>query len=205
LLTGVDTNVSVTAPTPNASCDASAIDHTVYGASYPWGGHTHHDSAQTEFTCNKCPNGHPHLQGSFALIGNDENDELDPDLPLTSDWIEVLFVDGNTYYSRLHDATTNDTWEYRGFYFCSQQPENPHERIIWVPTEVIQAGPAGNQVQVGRASVSDVVLSSQDHAGVINLFWFNDAALTGGTGGYYEYCKFGSQVNGKTCRNRFND
>lgn len=210
-LTGVNTSVPYTTPTPNAGCDSTAVDHGVYGAVYPWGGYRHWDTAQTRFTCNRCPGGRAVLQGKSQLIGraNGGDGEFDPDFPLASDVIESLYVDGNTFYVHRLDAKSGDEYEWRGYYVCTQKPENGKERILWIPTEVLQPGPSDNAAVVGKADVSDPQLTSQDLAGAAYIFWFNDGALTGGTGAGYEYCRFGTQVDVggtiKLCRDRFAD
>lgn len=206
-LTGVETNVAVTPPTPNAGCDQSDVETGDFGATYPWGGYTHWDADQTEFTCNQCPNGEPGMSGMYQLIGRTNNGEgeLDPDLPELTDWVEVLYIDGNTFYQRMLDAKSGDEWVFRGYYVCTQKPENGNERILWIPTEVDKAGPSGNQAVVGKGAVSDGFLVSQDVEGVFLLYWYDDGALTGGAWLSFEYCKFNADIEGKSCRNRFDE
>ena len=210
-ITGVNTSVPYTTPTPNAGCDPTEVDHGTYGAVYPWGGYTHWDTGHTRFTCNQCPGGRAAIQGRYQLIGRGDGGEgeFDPDFPLASDEIESLYVDGNTFYVHWRDTRNGDEYEWRGYYFCSQKPENPKERIVWVPTEVVQAGPSDNQVVVGKGDVSDPQLTSQEISGAAYLFYFDDGALIGGTGVGYEYCRWGTEIDvggvTKLCRDRFAD
>jgi len=206
-VTGVRTDVEVSSVTPDPRCDAESVETGRFGATYPWGGYTHWDEDRTAFTCNRCPNGLSILQGSWTVIGRTDKGEgeLDADLPDPGDWVETLRIDGNTYAIEMLDARSGEKWEYGGYYVCTQKPENGHDRVLWIPTRVVAAGPAGNQVSVGRAAVSDPPLASQDYMGVVLLYWFRDGALTGGESLSMEYCRFGTDIDGKLCRDRFAD
>lgn len=187
-LTGVDTGVTVTAPTPNPACSRDQVDRGDHGASYPWGGLT---AGGTTYTCNKCPTGLSTFQGMWRAHGF-ADDGLTPDFSKgasASDDAEILFIDGNTWYSRMHDQQSGRTVESRGWFFCSQKPEHPNEHLFWVTVEP----------NAGRASESDVILSQGDDLRLI--FWYDEVG--GGTGISIGYCKIGSQAGGVSCNNPF--
>lgn len=197
-LTGVNTNVTVTPPTPNASCDASEVDTGTHGSTYPWGGLS---AGGSSYTCNKCPSGLQDFQGSFRAHGYAE-DETTPDYDkgnsaATGD-AEILFIDGNTWYSKLYLKDGDITEEKRGYFFCSQQPEHPNEHLFWVITEVVDDG--GSGLEAGDVLRTDVILSQGTDRKLI--YWFRD--LTGQLYDQFGYCKIGTQAEGKTCNNPFN-
>lgn len=193
-LTGVNTNVTVTTPTPNASCAADEVDTGDYGATYPWGGLT---AGGVSYTCNRCPSGLESLQGRWRAHGWAE-DEVTPDYTIgsQSDEGEVLYIDGNTWYS--HWVKPDGTeFEVRGWFLCSQQPEHPNEHYFWVSLEAVPASALGNDVKaIYRSNV-------KLDAGVNNVLfeWFNE--LTGS--GLYQtgYCKIGTERGGVECNNPF--
>lgn len=197
-LTGVNTNVTVTTPTPNASCNAGAVDTGTHGAKYPWGGLTAGDK---NYTCNKCPGGLQDFQGSFRAHGY-AADETTPDYDkgnsaATGD-AEILFIDGNTWYSKFYDKQSNTTQETRGYFVCTQQPEHPNEHLFWVVTEVVDDG--GSGLEAGDILRTDVILSQGSDRKLI--YWFDD--LVGQTYVQIGYCKIGTAAEGKTCNNPFN-
>lgn len=193
-LTGVNTNVTVTTPTPNASCNAGAVDTGTHGAKYPWGGLT---AGSSNFTCNKCPGGIDSLQGRWRAHGWQE-DKITPDYEIgsQSNEGEILYIDGNTWYS--HWVKPDGTeFEVRGWYMCSQQPEHPNEHLFWVSLEAVPSSALGNEVKsIYRSNV-------KLDAGINNMLfeWFNE--LTGS--GLYQtgYCKIGTERGGVTCNNPF--
>jgi hypothetical protein len=196
-LTGVNTNVTVTTPTPNASCAANEVDTGTHGAKYPWGGLT---AGSTSFTCNKCPGGLQDFQGSFRAHGY-AADETTPDYDkgnnaATGD-AEVLLIDGNTWYSKFYDKQSDTTQETRGFFMCSQQPEHPNEHLFWVVTEVVDDG--GSGLEAGDVLRTDVILSQGADRKLI--YWMDD--LVGQTYVQIGYCKIGTESGGKTCNDPF--
>ncbi len=193
-LTGVNTNVTVTEPTPNAGCAASEVDNGDHGASYPWGGLT---AAGTSYTCNKCPSGLQDFQGMFRAHGfaaDETTPDYDKGADASSDDAELLYIDGNTFYFKLYDKQTNTTDEARGWFFCSQKPENNGEHLFWVVTDGIQGAP-----QDGDINRTDVILSQGADRKLISYF----DELTGQTNVQIGYCKIGTSSGGKTCNNPF--
>ena len=196
-LTGVLTEVSVTTPTRNADCDDGAIDTGVYGAKYPWGGLA---VDGLTFTCNKCPGGLPDLQGQFRAHGWDGDWGGTPDYdignsPAKGD-AEVLFIDGNTWYSKLYFRSENRTEETRGYFFCSQRPEHANEHLFWVITEVVDDGGIG--LDAGTVWRTEVISSGAERK-VIS--WFAD--LSGEQNVQTGYCRIGTEFADKACNDPF--
>jgi hypothetical protein len=195
-LTGVNVNVQVNTPTPNAACDASEVDNVQNGAKYPWGGLT---AGGTAYTCNKCPTGLSFFQGKWRAHGFTEDGT--PDYTKLGDAstgdAEALYIDGNTWYSHFRDQQDNQSVETRGWFFCSQQPEHPNEHLFWV---TLQATPAGNLgANAGDINESDVILP----AGADNqlIAWYDE--IGGETSVSIGYCKIGSVRAGVTCNDPF--
>lgn len=194
-LTGVNTNVTVTTPTPNASCNAEAVDTGTHGAKYPWGGLT---AGDTSFTCNKCPAGLPNFSGRWRAHGYvDNSDEPDYSKGSTASEAEIFYIDGNTWYS--HWVKPDGTeFEVRGWFFCSQQPEHPNEHYFWKSLETVPASALGGDIpEVYRSNVK------LDAGGDRVLFeWFYE--LTGTTLYQTGYCRIGTTYNGQNCNDPFN-
>ncbi|HRE91530.1 MAG TPA: hypothetical protein PK095_20595 [Myxococcota bacterium] len=194
-LTGVNTNVTVTPPTPNASCDAAGVDNRTHGAKYPWGGA---QIGNTSYTCNSCPGGIDHFQGSWRAHGFVENDGDDWDIDLSkgananSDDAELLLIDGNTFYTRFYDSQSDTLEETRGWYFCSQKPENANEHIFWVKEE---------ETSTGSVNRSNVILSLGASTDFKLIEWFD--TITSTTSVKIGYCRLGAVRNGVTCNNPF--
>lgn len=205
-LTGVNTNVTVTAPTRNAACDNGEVDNANHGAKYPWGGLT---VGTTNYTCNACPGGLEALQGQwrFFLFDNDDNEDYTS--PAASDYAEVVYIDGNTWYTKIYDSQASPkTVEARGYYACLQQPEHPNKHLLWVTLEATPTGAQG--WSAGEAFGSDVPLIGGASGKDWRAYWYNDPRDTNAdfnktTGGDDEkpYCQFGSSAGGKTCSNPF--
>ena len=192
-LTGVNTNVTVTEPTPNAAC--ATADHpsaATGGAEYPWGGLT---VGTTAYTCNGCPDGLPELQGSWRLHGfqdppNDETPDYNYPDPATKGAFELL-VDGNTFMVRDSDPSAGTDVVSRGWYFCSQKPENDHKYLYWV-----DLGKSG----ADAITRTDTVLTD----GTNNLLLFFFANAVSGTESLpYPLCRLGTTRNGQTCDDPF--
>ncbi len=196
-LTGVNTNVQVTTPTRNANCDNGEVDNGNNGAKYPWGGL---NADGKDFTCNRCPTGIVDFQGEWRAHGF-AADETTPDYTKGSDAgtgdAEILFIDGNTWYSHFHDQQEGKSVETRGWFLCTQQPEHPNEHIFWV---TLQAVPAGNLgANNGDINESDVILSSGTDKKLIA--WYDEVG--GNTSAQIGYCKIGTSSGGQTCNNPF--
>ena len=193
-LTGVETNVSVTPVTPNASCDASEVDNTDHGATYPFGGL---EVEGTSYTCNKCPNGNKELQGSWRTHGwkADNEDEVDYSIGSEATDANVLLVDGNTFSYEVRQ-TDGANYIARGYYVCTQKPEHPNEHIFWQVVETEPANVLGTPDVPGLWRTDVVLNSGPDN---ILLFWF--AALTGDQQYSLGYCRVGSTVGDQTCNN----
>lgn len=193
-LTGVYTDVSVTAPPRNPLCHDSSIDSRVHGARYPWAGL---EVAGILYTCNRCPTGLETLQGRFRAHGYAEDNET-PDFSEGGDAAtgdaDLLEVDGNTWHRKRYGPASRQLIESRGWFFCSQQPEHPNEHLFWVSTEVV-AGPGA----VGDTARSDVVLSAGRDRHLISWFAEVDGSL------FYQssYCRIGTAQNGKVCTDPF--
>jgi hypothetical protein len=197
-LTGVNTNVQVTVPQRNANCDDSRVDNATHGARYPWGGLT---AGERTFTCNRCPSGLGDFQGMWRAHGF-AADQSTPDYNKGSDAAnddaELLFIDGNTWYSRLHDHQSGQSVETRGWFVCTQQPEHPNEHLFWVTLQATPAGVFG--ANAGDINESDVILSSGTDKKLIA--WYDDVG--GNTSVQIGYCKIGTQSGSQTCNNPFN-
>ncbi len=195
-LTGVNTKVTVTAPTPNASCaTADQLEPPTGGAAYPWGGLT---VGATTYTCNGCPDGLKELQGSWRLHGflpapnDDTPDYAWPD-PATDGGF-VLRVDGNTFYTRDVDPQQSTNEVSRGWYFCSMKPENGQKHLYWVNTETDPSGGAGDVTRTDR-----ILTDGSDR---LLVFFFDDPA-TGTSNFPYPLCRIGSTVGDQTCTDPF--
>ena len=196
-LTGVNTNVTVTAPTRNANCDNTEVDNGNNGAKYPWGGLT---AGTTTYTCNKCPTGLADFQGKWRAHGY-KADMTTPDYSkgadAATDDAEIFYVDGNTYYSHFHDQQEGKSVETRGWYVCTQQPEHAHEHIFWVTLEATPAGVLGSNA--GDIGESDVILSQGSDKKLIT--WYDE--VDGATSLQMGYCKIGTSSGSQTCNNPF--
>jgi len=196
-LTGVNTNVTSTPPTPNAGCDLSEVDNTNHGARYPWNGFT---EGATTYTCNKCPGGHPALQGQWRAFEYEaDNDTPNYEAPAASDQAEILFVDGNTWYTGYYDSRESvSRVDARGYYFCTQKPEHPNEHLGWVILEADPEGALG--YDTGGSYGSDVPLTA---TGELRMYYY--ATIAEQNGAHLDatrpYCKFGATSAGKTCTN----
>ncbi len=191
-LTGVDTRVNVTPPAA-ADCDQSTFIDGIHGAQYPWGGAT---IAGQTYTCNGCPGGHPEVQGMYRVMGFDDDGTANPDLPdADNDYAELLYIDGNTWYSVIRDARAGTTTETRGWFFCAMKPEHPNAHTFWTTTAVDQGS-----AQVGGVNESDVFLTLGGGAEML-LFWTNEPGTSLGI--ELGYCRIGSTVGGKLCQSPF--
>lgn len=197
-LTGVNTNVTVTTPTRNPGCDNSEVDNGSNGIKYPWGGLT---VDGVSFTCNKCPTGLADFQGKWRAHGFKDEEQSDPDYSkgadADNDDAEVLYIDGNTWYSHLHDHQEMKSVETRGWFLCTQQPEQPNERLFWVTLQASPEGALG--ANAGDINKSDVILSSGSDRKLI--FWYDTTA--GETNYPIGYCKIGTAAGGQTCNDPF--
>lgn len=195
-LTGVDrSGETCTEPTRSPTCTGPSYQATNAFA-YPWCGSS---NGSDTYTCNGCPDGHPLLQGRFRAMGFCDAMAGDPDVdtPVPSDFAELLFIEGNTWYARIKNGSNNSDYEARGWYFCSEQPENSNAHLFWVTTEVITD--TSGTAQVGDTIRTDVPLDAGD--GPL-LFYFNE--LMGSDAGVNAtYCKIGETVNGEECYDPF--
>lgn len=195
--TGVNTNVTVTTPNPNPSCDPGEIDRGPFGfVTYPWGGRTIGGKA---YTCNKCPGGIRDFQGKWRAHGFTSDGEIDYSLGAVagSDDAELLFIDGNTFYSRIYDLQEDKTVELHGWFFCGQQPEQADEHLFWV---VLDATPDGTWgYTAGTIFESDVILSWANDRKLIT--WFDD--LGANTSADIGYCQIGTAAGGQLCNDPF--
>lgn len=194
--TGVNVAVTVTTPTPNPSCDPRRVEPGPFGYVYPWGGATLQGK---NYTCNKCPGGLRDFQGKWRAHGFTEGG--DPDYSLGAeagpDDAELLFIDGNTFYSRIYDRQTDVTVELRGWFFCGQQPEQPNEHLYWF---VLEANPAGTWgYDAGTVFESDVILSWGNDRKLI--IWFDE--LGASTSADIGYCQIGTTAGGQFCNDPF--
>lgn len=196
-LTGVNTNVTVTTPERNANCDDSEVDNGSHGAKYPWGGLT---ADEETYTCNKCPAGLADFQGMWRAHGFGA-DEVTPDYSkggdADNDNAEILYIDGNTWYSKFHVHSEGQTVETRGWFVCTQQPEHPNEHLFWVTVQATPEGTLG--ANSGDINESDVILSSGTDKKLIA--WYDDVG--GNTSAQIGYCKIGTTSGGQTCNNPF--
>jgi len=196
-LTGVNTNVTVTTPTRNANCDSTEVDNGNNGAKYPWGGLT---ANEKNYTCNRCPTGLADFQGMWRAHGF-AADESTPDYDKGSDAAtgdaEILFIDGNTWYSNFHDEQEGKSVETRGWFVCTQQPEQANEHLYWVTLSAVPEGTLG--ANNGDINESDVILSQGTDKKLIA--WYD--AVGGNTSASIGYCKIGTSSGGKTCNNPF--
>lgn len=196
-LTGVDTNVTVTTPTPNAGCDQTKVDNGNNGAKYPFGGL---EVGGKSYTCDKCPTGLKEFQGKWRAHGF-AADETTPDYDLGSDAstgdAEILFIDGNTWYSQIHDKQLQQSVETRGWLLCSQKPEHPNEHLFWTTLSAVPAGTLG--ANNGDINESDVILSSGSDK--VLIAWYDEVG--GNTSVQIGYCKVGTSSGGKECNNPF--
>ncbi len=187
-LTGVSrAGESCTPPTPNASCNGPVSAAT--GAfAYPYCGLT---AGGNSYTCNGCPDGHPALQGRWRGVGFCP-DAGDPDVdhPPPTEFAELLFIDGNTWYSRIDAGGT--AYEARGWYFCAEQPEHPNAHLFWVTTEVL--ADSEGATSVGEVHETDVPLTT---TGQLLLFYFDSVGASTSVG--ITYCAIGEMVNGELC------
>lgn len=197
-LTGVNTNVTVTAPTRNPNCDSTEVDNGNNGTKYPWGGLTVDGTA---YTCNKCPTGLADFQGKWRAHGFQDADETQPDYTKGGDAdtgdAEVLYIDGNTWYSHLHDHQEMKSVETRGWFVCTQQPEHPNEHLYWVTLQAVPEGTLG--ANNGDINESDVILSSGGDKKLIA--WYD--STTSEQNVQIGYCKIGTSSGGQTCNDPF--
>lgn len=196
-VTGVNTNVTVTTPTRNAGCDNTDVDNANHGAKYPWGGATING---TTYTCDRCPNGLADFQGKWRAHGfaaDGETPDYSKGGDATTDDAEVLFIDGNTWYSQLHDQQEGKSVETRGWFFCSQKPEHPNEHLFWYTIEAKPEGQLG--ATSGEYNESDVILSQGGDKKLIA--WYD--TVGGASSASIGYCKIGTVSNGQTCNNPF--
>ena len=196
-VTGVNTNVTVTAPTRNANCDNTEVDNGNNGAKYPWGGLTVDGTA---YTCNRCPTGLADFQGKWRAHGF-ADDQVTPDYDKGNDAdtgdAEVLFIDGNTWYSHLSDHQDQKSVETRGWFVCTQQPEHPNEHLFWVTLQAVPEGTLG--ANNGDINESDVILSSGSDKKLIA--WYD--STTSEQNVQIGYCKIGTSSGGQTCNDPF--
>lgn len=189
-LTGVTTPASPDPePTANAGC-AGATNLTyapTEGLAYPWQGL---DLGAKDYTCNGCKSGDPNLQGSWRVHGfanPDGTGDMDYDHPdALTDYGETLKIDGNTFEVHIRDATQPEGERdsiYRGWYFCSQKPEQNNEHLYWVVTEVDD----GEQT-VGTVIETDVVLTGG--ANNINMYWYEAPGAPQSLN--LQYCRVGT-------------
>jgi len=191
-LTCVETDVGVTPVTPNPQCaEADSEFPNPGGLTYPFGGLT---VGGTSYTCNGCPNGHPDIQGRwrFHMMGRQENPDLvDYTLPdPVTDYAQVLFVDGNTFYWGVRDVQEQRTAQHRGYYFCSMRTENSAKHIYWVFTDSDESD------SVSRILRTDTILSGGSNNFLFSIF---DSPTGGSEFQNFYYCRFGSSKDGHTC------
>ena len=195
-LTGVNTNVQVTPVTPNPLCDPSQVDLGPHGATYPWGGLT---VAGKRYTCNRCPTGLRDFQGRWRAHGWDSAGDPDYALGMTAgpDDAETLFVDGNTFYSRIYDRQDDASVEVRGWFFCGQKPEQSDEHLFWV---VLEASPPGTfGFSPGTIFETDVILSAFNDNKLITYLDDIGAPTSVDIG----YCRIDTTRAGQVCNDPF--
>ena len=190
-LTGVQTNVTKTEPTPNPECAAADVIPGS-GAKYPWGGFA---AGGTTYTCNACPNGHGDMQGSYRFHGFDDGrEQVDYSYPNPTEYKEVVKIDGNTFYTAVEDNIEGHSAYYtRGWYFCSQPPENGSKHLFWVSLD------SDDPTQKTSVAETDPILS--DGPDNTRLFFYDQIGGTTGTARLY--CKIGSERDGQTCTDPF--
>lgn len=192
-LTGVHTNVTKTAPTPNPQCAAADVIPGS-GAKYPWGGFS---VGGKTYTCDACPNGHGDMQGSYRFHGYDDGnatERVDYSYPDPAEYKEVVKIDGNTFYTAVEDNIEGHSAYYtRGWYFCTQPPENGSKHIFWVSLD------SDDPAQRTSVSETDPILS--DGPNNTLLFFYDEVG--GSTGTVRLYCRIGSQRDGQTCTDPF--
>ncbi len=194
-ITGVETNVQVTAPTPNEACFIGDSVISSSGPAYPFGGAT---IAGTTFTCNGCPNGVPEMQGRYRVHGFAENsDSVDYSIPDPSvGRADVLFVDGNTFYYGTHNPVTQQSFQSKGYFFCSMKAENSGKHLYWNDLE------ASDPQAIGNWTRTDVVLSQSGGKNI--LLWYFDSPSTSDSGSVdVPYCRIGSTTDGQVCTDPF--
>lgn len=179
----------IQAPTRNPKCDK--YDDGVYGKKLPWQGFS---AKGKTFTCNACRGGYPNLVGTWRLI---EFGKDDPTLPLKDGYKETLTFDGNTFVMHMAgkdlgkdvDATAT------GWYFCADAAELANKRNIFVFDKVVPEGafgwPSGHIISAEILTKGNAI-----------AFGFADT-WDGKLPGYFEYCKVGTDLNGKPCADPF--
>ncbi|MFT7582379.1 MAG: hypothetical protein ACI9MR_004061 [Myxococcota bacterium] len=205
--TTTDTGDTNTTPGTSAvtgvsvAADCNGVDQTGCTATYQGtGGFTYPmcppTIGSTDYTCQKCPSGIAGLQGMYRVFGEDENMEPDYSTPdPDTDYAELLFIDGNSWYSVIKDARNGSTAETRGYYMCVDAGQRG-EQIFFITTDVSQAGAGG--AKVGDVTETDLIASGTD---VINLFYYTEAGTAVDTGIFLFYCRIGSMTGGQTCTN----
>ena len=191
-VTGVSSaNVTGTEPPRAGACTGTPSYPATGAYTYPWRGLTVNEQS---FTCNNCPDGVPALQGRWRALGHcsGATDAVDVDLPNPSEYAELLFVDGNSWYAKI--TNSDGTYEARGWYMCADTGELLPARYFWVTTEVLQdTGNTG--AHVGEIFKTDV----SGNGGVVNNLFFYDSLAAGSGGIYQAYCKIGDEVGQEAC------
>jgi len=193
-------------PTPDPACAANENNPdyaATSGFKYPWEGI---EIGDADFTCNGCKTGDPRLQGKWRVHGfvnPDGTGDMDYDFPNpATDYAETLFVDGNTFEVHLKDAKAPSGQQegvYRGFYFCSEMPQQPGAHLFWIVTDSDMGS-----TEPGDIFESDVGQGAQGSASNILIYWYDEVGSTQNKD--YQYCKLGTKNpdnNAQTCTNPF--
>ncbi len=182
----------VSEPTRNKDCGAKQATDKKLGCTYPWGGI---ESDGVKLTCNLCKTGDTTAQGAWRFI--DFKTE-DPTTPLKYDLKQRLVVDGNTWHLRRTWTKDGVDGEIRidGWYACSDKAEFKSQDLVWVVTAL--SPPDAFGYKVGHTYSGTWLTKGEDL-----MAWGNYEGMHKGKHFAEIYCRAGTQVNGKDCKDPF--